>query len=125
MRMSRSRRGKQHQQQRARQRREGHQRENVGARDCRCSSHSHPDHEGNHHRRAGRDPSRIRANVAGLHVANFVGNVTRAVGGVVHRGIDYLSVNSLPEDSRRAVDQRLDEKRGVKFVDVVLVQTAV
>src|SRR5580698_8468204 len=45
----------------------------------------------------------------------------RAFGGIVHGVVDHLAVDSLPENSCGTIDERLDEKLGVKFIDVVLV----
>src|SRR5215467_4844756 len=49
----------------------------------------------------------------------------RAIGGIVHGIVDDLAVNSLPENRRRAVNQRFDEYFCVDLIDVILVQNRV
>jgi hypothetical protein len=86
MRMSRSRRGNSTSSNAPEQRGERDERQDVGApaigahRITHCLTHSHPNHVGNHDCRAGGDPAGVGAQVAGLHVAGFVGNVACAVG---------------------------------------------
>ncbi len=43
------------------------------------------------------------------------------VGAVVHGRVNHALIHAVPENARRAVDQRLHEQRRVDFVDVVLV----
>src|SRR5580692_2418745 len=103
--------GKQHEQQRAQQRGEDDERQDVRAPAIgrHRSAHSHPNHVGNHDGRTGGNPSSVRAEIAGLHVPGLVGNDARAVGGVVDRVVDDLAVDSLPQNTGRAVNQRLHE----------------
>ncbi len=90
----------QQQQQSAHRRNEGHQRKNHRVEACRVhrvpSSHSHPDHVGDHHRAAGGHPSGIRSQITRLHVASLVRKVARRICGIVNRRINHSLVHAMP-----------------------------
>src|ERR1700690_2427668 len=85
------------------------------------SSNSHPNHVGDHNGAASGHPPCIRSQVTRLHVASFVRQVARRIGGIVHGRIDHSLVHPVPQDFSGAVDQRFDKEDGVKLIDIVLI----
>src|SRR4030095_6303790 len=83
----------------------------------RWPEENHDDHEC-----ADDNPGRIAASVTGLRAADPVPDGGCALRDSVHRAIDGFDVYDLPEGVVRDPDQRANYGRGVKLVDVILVE---
>ena len=80
-----------------------------------------PENDAEDHNGAHKNPHGVAAGVAGLHVtyaiADFPDAVTDAVDGAVNRALVY----GFPQDVAGNPDQRANDRRLIKFIDVVLV----
>src|SRR5450432_433080 len=83
--------------------------------------HPQPDHVGQNHGAAGRQPRGVGAQIAGLHAAENSTGFTGDDGAVVDDGVDKSLVDALPEPVARHGNERDDESPVVEFVDVIFV----